>query len=134
MVTLILVDSNVWIFLNIENYPEHIPAENKIAEVRKQGIITNVIVVSEVFHKISLILGKHNAFVRTKKILDSSDVFYIPIECPTVRHAIGLASTKSMRINDALIAQQALESKAPILTDNVKDFKKVKGLKVIPLK
>jgi predicted nucleic acid-binding protein len=133
VVTLILVDSNVWIFLNIENYPEHFLAENKIAEVRKQGIITNAIVVSEVFHKISLILGKRDAFVRIKKMLDSSDVSYIPVEGPIMRQAIELAATKPIRINDAVIAQQTLQLKASILTDNVKDFKKVKGLKVIPL-
>ena len=51
-----------------------------------------------------------------------------------VKGAIELATQNKIRINDALIAQQALELRASILTDNVKDFRKVKGLKVIPLK
>lgn len=42
--------------------------------------------------------------------------------------------TAQLRINDALIASQALDAGARVLTDNVKDFKKVKGLKIDPLR
>ena len=52
----------------------------------------------------------------------------------TMTGAIALATRSQLRINDGLIAQQALENKAALLTDNVKDFKKVKGLKVIALR
>ena len=34
---------------------------------------------------------------------------------------------------DAMIAQQALKLRVPILTDNVKDFRKLPKLKIIPL-
>lgn len=134
MVALIFVDSNIWIFLNVETYPEHLPTKVKISSLRQQGFAANVIVISEVFHKLSLLLGKREALMRGLKILESRDVAYLPIEDETVRDAIRLSLEKNIRINDALIAQQCLDMKVPILTDNLKDFKKVKGLKIIPLR
>ncbi|MBI2543330.1 MAG: PIN domain-containing protein [Candidatus Aenigmarchaeota archaeon] len=133
MVVLIVVDSNIWIFLNIENVPEHSTAEKKIEEVRQDGILTNIVIVSEVFHQLSKMLGKDNALTRVKKILDSSDVTYVPVEETVTRNAINLAGTKHLRINDAIIGQQASELNVAVLTDNVKDFRKLKNLRIIPL-
>lgn len=46
-----------------------------------------------------------------------------------------LAVEKSQRINDMILAQHALDSKADgILTDNVKHFRNIDGLKVIDLR
>jgi predicted nucleic acid-binding protein len=134
VVTLILVDSNVWIFLNIETFPEYAVAKASIENVRSQGIATNIIIVSEVFHQLSRALGKNESLERVKKILDSSDVSYVPLEDSVARSAVHLAGTKPIRINDAIIAEQALMLKVPVLTDNVRDFEKVPGLAVEPLR
>ncbi|MBI3412741.1 MAG: type II toxin-antitoxin system VapC family toxin [Candidatus Aenigmarchaeota archaeon] len=131
---MILVDSNVWIFLNIQATPEHQAAKGKIEELRTEGIATNIIIVSEVFHQLSRMLGKAESLARVQRILDSADVSYFPLEDRLARSAIHLAATKPVRINDAIIAQQAMVLKIPVLTDNVKDFRKVNGLKVIPLR
>jgi len=134
VVALIFVDSNVWIFLNMENYPEHPMSREKINYLRTEGIATNLVVVSEVFHKLSLLLDRSRALVRLTKMLDSADVSYIPTEAHTARKAVRLSAMTRLRINDAIIAEQALAIGAGVLTDNVKDFRKVRGLKVIPLR
>ena len=46
-----------------------------------------------------------------------------------------LSYTANIRINDAIIAQHVLDSGAEgIFTDNLKDFRKVTGLKIIALR
>ena len=37
-----------------------------------------------------------------------------------------------VRINDTMIAAQAIDLKAPVFTDNIKDFKRINGLKGLP--
>ncbi len=66
--------------------------------------------------------------------MDGPNAVWVDIADTVARRAIDLAFKADMRINDALIAQQALELGVPVLTDNVKDFKKVKGLKITPLR
>ncbi len=63
--------------------------------------------------------------------LDSKKVLYFAIERDTMVRAMRLAEKASIRINDAMIAQHALDIKADeLLTDNVKHFSKVTGLRV----
>lgn len=131
---MIFVDSNIWIFLSIENYPEHPIARVKIREIREGGIATNVVVISEVFHKLSVLLDRSQALLRVTKILDSTDVVYIPTDSQTLRKALQLAKDRQVRINDAIIAEQALDVGASVLTDNAKDFRKVPSLKVMLLR
>lgn len=134
---MIFVDSNVWIFSSIEEYPEYLKAKSTIKKLIRKGerFSTNSIIVSEVFHKVYRLTDWRQARKVTHKILTSPKVIFIPIESTTVLKAINLAQTQKMKINDAVIAQHVLDSKAEgILTDNVKDFKKVSGLNVIPLR
>lgn len=134
MVALIIVDSNVWIFLNIDSYPEHSASVEKISQLRKEGLVTNIITVSETFHKLSLLLNRKEACLRAMKILESNDVTYVPVDVSTTTEAIRLAGKRQLRINDAVIAVQSMMLKCPVLTDNVKDFKKIRGLEVIGLR
>ena len=131
-----LVDSNILIFSELEDANEHDLAKNKIKQIPKNvRIMINDIIVSEVFHQLTKPLGIIAAKRRVENILASATVQYFPIEVETVRRALNLAETRTIRINDALIAQHAIDSKADgILTDNVKDFKKISGLKVLPLR
>lgn len=134
MVSLIVVDSNIWIFLNMDNYPEHSVAVQKISELRDEGLITNVIILSEVFHKLGLLLGRPEAHDRIMKILGSKDVSYLPIEADIMKKALSLSAQSGIRVNDAIIAAQTRSFRYSLLTDNVKDFKRVRGLKTISLR
>jgi len=69
------------------------------------------------------------------KIIFSGHVEYVPLREDTVLKAIELSHSKKIRINDALIAQHALDLDADgLVTDNTKDFVNVEGLKVIELR
>lgn len=132
---MIIIDSNVWIFAEIKDMPEHTAAVSAIQSLISSGEIgTNVIVLSEVFHKISKLYGSPIAVERVRAMQLHPVVVWISFNQKTAVNALNLAEETKLRINDALIAQQALEMKAPVLTDNVKDFRKVKGLKVMKLR
>ena len=129
-----VVDSDVWIFLNLDDAPEHQAARNKIEKLRAEGLHINEIIVSEVFHKLSMYLGSREARGRVSHILESAFVIYETTGIDSLNRALTLAVQHRMRINDAIIAVQAVEARKPLLTDNVKDFKKVPRLAVIPLR
>ena len=132
---IVFVDSNIFIFASIEEYPEFKVANEKLislATKAKLGI--NSIILSEVFHKLSVIKDVRSARRKVLDILNSEYTVFIPIEERTVRKAVELAATRKIRINDAIIAQHALDSNAAIFTDNIRDFRKVRKLKVIPLR
>ncbi len=133
---MIVVDSNVWIFAESEDAPEHSAAVRKLQHFLPNGVATNAIVVSEVFHKLSnerFGIGSGLAGQRIEEILRHPSVHWMPFKRETAEQALVLAAESPLKINDALIAQQALELNAPVLTDNVKDFRKVEGLKVVAL-
>ncbi|MBI4174800.1 MAG: PIN domain-containing protein [Candidatus Aenigmarchaeota archaeon] len=128
---MILIDSNVWLFAHLEDYPEHETAEPLVEQMLKEDVIaTNAIVVSEVYHKMSLILDRQTAAAKVSAILESAGVRCLTMQRETIAKAVSMASRLQMRINDALIAQQALEEGATILTDDRRSFKKVKGLRI----
>ena len=132
---LYFVDSNVLIFSETDA-PEHAIAQKKLIELQKEGkLVINTIIISETFHKLSIILDKEEAEKRIRFILNSESVLYLPIEIETIRAAINSAVINKIRINDAIIAQHSIDSKTDgILTDNIKDFKKIPKIKLIPLR
>jgi predicted nucleic acid-binding protein len=130
----IIVDSNIWIFSVISEYPEHPLAVTKLENFSRRGIITNIIIISETYHKLSALLGCEKARFRVNKILDSEFVQFSPLSEETMRKAISLSCEKRLRINDALIAQHCLDMKASVLTDNIRDFKKIRSLRIIGLR
>ena len=132
---MIIVDSNVWIFAENDNADEHKLATQKVEQVlRSPGFATNVLIVSEVFHALRRLLGASDSRRRVTSIVEHPLAHCLDFSAPVSRDAMTLATKVSLGINDALIAQQALEAKAAVLTDDVKDFRKVKGLKVVPLR
>ena len=132
---MIFIDSNIFIFANIKEYPEYETAKEKIEKIVETDILAvNPIIISEVNYKLYRLLGSKESMKRTLKILSSEYVNYIPIEKNTVTGAVNLSYSKNIRINDAIIARHALDSNASLLTDNLKDFKKIPGLNLIPLK
>ncbi|NJD51346.1 MAG: PIN domain-containing protein [Candidatus Methanoperedens sp.] len=132
----ILVDSNIFIFANIKEYPEHPLAKAKLKQlIEDHKLIVNAIVISEVQYKLFRLLDKEESYHRTKKILTSSYVEYEPIGYDTVLNASELSYKSNVKINDAIIAQHAMDLNVEsIFTDNVKDFAKILDLKIVPLK
>ena len=135
MVAVILVDSNVWIFAENASADEHGIAARKVQRILGElGYGINAIVVAKVYHALSRLLGSADAASRVSNILSHPAGEWLTYKRETAARGVVLASRCQLRINDALIAQQALEKKAPILTDNVRDFRKVRGLRVIGLR
>lgn len=132
----ILVDSNIFIFANIQEYPEHDIAKEKIKQlIGDNRLIVNAIIISEVQYKLFRLLDTEESFHRTTKILTSSYVDYEPIGYDTILKASELSFKSNIRINDAIIAQHAIDLKVDgIFTDNVKDFERRLDLKIIPLR
>lgn len=132
---MIIVDSNTWIFAENENAEEHQLATKKIKEVFETGSFgINVVIASEVFHILGRLTNVETASARVTNIIEHPLAQWLEFSNDTVIKAISLSKKEQVRINDALIAQQALELRARILTDNVKDFKKVRSLDIIPLR
>ncbi len=134
MVRVILVDSNIWIFAEVKGGDEHYLAVEKLRHQLGRGVVTNVIVCSDVFHLLSRMFGSAVARARLDTILNHPAVEWHEFTRTQMLEAVRLSHAKLLRINDALIAQQASELNVPILTDNVKDFRKVKGIEIIPLR
>jgi len=134
VVAVTVVDSNVWIFLNLDMAPEHVAAVEQIERHRAGELLLNVIIVSEVLHKLQTLINPDSARLRVNKMLTSDFVVYEPLSRQAVDRAIVLTRKARIRINDALIAAHALESHQAVLTDDVRDFRRVPGLEVIPLR
>ncbi len=132
---MIIIDSNIFIFGETADAPERQMAISKYKEaVNADEVGTNVIILSETFHKSQLINGRESASLRIRDILGHPKVRFLELGAETIFRAAKLARDFQMRINDALIAQQAMEYGAAVLTDNVKDFGKIKAIRVIPLR
>lgn len=132
---MIIVDSNIFIFGETSTAPEHDVAIRKYKEAcQRDTIVTNVVILSEVFHFSAKISGAEGAAARIGNILNSPLVEFVGFTPGVVLKAAKLARDFRLRINDALIAQQAIDMNAAVLTDNVKDFKKIKLIRVLPLR
>lgn len=131
---MILVDSNVWIFAETKGTPEHYLAIEKLKRYLKNGVAINLIIFSEVFHKLSVLFDTAIARKRVETIIRHPSVEWLELTKQQAEFAADLAEKKLLRINDALIAQQALEFNLHILTDDVKDFRKVQKLQILPLR
>ncbi len=128
MVSMIIIDSNIWIFAEIINSPEHNAAVKGYESFMKNDAVAiNAVIASEVFHKLSKLFDQDIAYDRVNNILQNPSIEWLDIERNTAMRAIKLASKSKLRINDALIAEQALELNAKVFTED-KDFKRVKGL------
>lgn len=127
---MILVDANIHIFASIAEYPEHEGATRRLREASDAGMATTPIVLSEVFHQLSRLLGAREARQRVSSSLASPRVTYLGLEPEAFPRAMDLCVRHGLRINDGLIAQQAMDAGIPVLTDNTRDFRKVPGLEV----
>jgi predicted nucleic acid-binding protein len=131
----LLVDSNIFIFANIKEYPEHSVAKAKLKDlVKTHKLLVNTIIISEVHYKLYRLLGEEESFNRTQKILYSKHVNYEQVEQSTILEALELSHNYNIRINDAIIAAHANDLNVSLFTDNVKDFEKISNLEIVPLR
>ena len=108
----IFIDSNIFIFANIKEYPEYSAAKAKLKElINSHRLLVNAIIVSEIQYKLYRLLGEEESFDRTQKIMYSKHVDYVPIEQRTVLKALELSHNNNIRINDAIIAAHAIDLK-----------------------
>lgn len=132
---MIIIDSNTWIFAEDMRFEAHELAAKKIQQVLStEQFGMNAIIVSEVFHILSERLGIGEAHSRVLKILQHPLMQWLELSDLMVIDAINLSMRDHVKINDALIAEQTMRFNAKLLTDNLKDFKKIKGLEIIPLR
>jgi len=133
VVSVIVIDSNVWIFAEVKDAAEHGPAAERVQQLLgRETIGLNAIIFSEVFYKLARLVDVETAKDRVRTVTGHPSVEWLPIERGTGEKAMELCELAKLRTNDALIAQQAVELRPALLIDNVRDFRKVKGLKVIP--
>ncbi len=134
MVIVIIIDSNIWIFGEIVNAPEHGAAVKGYKSImEKDTVAINAIIISEVFHKLSRLFDSNIAYSRVTNILQNPSIEWLEIGRETSISAISLSKNARIKINDAFIARQALEIGAKVFTDD-SDFKKVKGLEIMFLR
>lgn len=100
----------------------------------KEKIGIDSIIISEVSYKLSKIIGAEESYKRVFGLLSSIYVSYLPIEKKTIGKALNLSFKERIRINDAIIGQHALDNNSTLLTDNLKDFKRIIGLNLQPLR
>jgi len=110
----------------------------KLEEIieKEWTIGVNAIIISECFHILSRFIGGEEAWKRISKFLDSSSVLYLTIEKMTMHKAMRLAIDRAQRrINDMIILQHALDSKADaLLTDNLKHFEGISDVEILSLR
>jgi predicted nucleic acid-binding protein len=136
-ILLVFLDSNVFIYSQVERLPEFTIALSRLENARKEWQLgVNSVFVSESFYVLSRLLGQVEALKRLSLFLESDKTLYLPIEKATAVKAMGLAARRSgRRINDMILAQHALDSKADgLLTDNVKHFEGIPDLKIFGLR
>lgn len=134
MVAVIVIDSNIWIFASVVEYAEHPVAEQLLERLLVEDVVAiNAIIVSEVYHKLAAVAGVEKARERLAGMFSSDRVRYLSLPKETAEAAVRLAHAKGLRINDALIAQHAIDEGAALLTHDRRHFAKVPRLRTIPL-
>ena len=61
------------------------------------------------------------------------NLIFISLDRPLIRLAAGLRAKTNIRFADATIAATALFTNTPLATRNVRDFKNIAGLILLPL-
>ena len=130
----IFVDSNIFVFANIADCPEHDRAL-KILEKGLMGgytICFNDIIALETHYKLLKILGSKEARYRVSTIFDSKRTSFLKMDVKTIKKAFELCEKYNILTNDAGIIASMLENYIDtIYTDNVKDFRKIDKIRVV---
>ncbi|CAG0988878.1 hypothetical protein METP1_02187 [Methanosarcinales archaeon] len=96
--------------------------------IKTHKLLVNTIIISEIQYKLFRLLDQEESYNRTLKILNSKHVGYEFITQSTILKALELSYNSNTRINDAIIAQNAMDLDVEVFTDNIKDFRKISNL------
>jgi tRNA(fMet)-specific endonuclease VapC len=123
-VRVVVLDSSIFID-HLRNYQ---PAVKFLSSLYNEGIRIIFSAVTET----ELITGKscNDSLVRSKVLHMLNSLIKINVTNQVALHAGDLCREYEVGIPDAIIAATAITNKAELLTKNVKDFKKIEGLKV----
>jgi len=129
---LIFLDTNVFVFANLREYPEHELCLKRLQEIMITNELSmNIIVLVESFHILTQHLEKIDAEYRLESLINSKRIRYLDVDTNTFKEAMRLSREKNVRVNDALICASMKEHGITrILTTNEKDFGKISWIKV----
>jgi len=132
---MILVDSNIFMFANDENYPEHMDAKS-FFEKKREKLCFNTIIALESHYGYLRNLSAEEAEVRLKAMLESRLLKYYAITEEDLTKGAEISRRYDIKTNDATIIANMLRSDINrIATDNVKDFSKHPKVEVVnPIK
>ena len=108
------------------------PAERRIEQVGPKAIFTSIIVASELRYGCAK-KGSPELRTRVEAILETIPV--LPLDIPADAEYGGIRAEletagQSIGMNDLLIAAHAHALKLTLVTDNTREFSRIRGLKV----
>ena len=108
------------------------PAERRIEQVGPKAIFTSIIVASELRYG-CVKKGSPELLTRVEAILETIPV--LPLDIPADAEYGGIraeleAAGQPIGMNDLLIAAHAHALKLTLVTDNTREFSRIRGLKV----
>jgi len=108
------------------------PAERRIEQVGPKAIFTSIIVASELRYG-CVKKGSPELLTRVEAILETIPV--LPLDIPADAEYGGIRAEletagQSIGMNDLLIAAHAHALKLTLVTDNTREFSRIRGLKV----
>ena len=106
-----------------------------LSERNEKGIVSNQVLL-ELYNVLTRFISNpvpaDEASTIVEKFMSSPDWTKLNYDASTVRHAVLSATGNRAKIWDTLIAETMRENNIDtIITENVKDFKKIPGIKVI---
>lgn len=118
------VDSNIFIFANDENYPEHDDAVKLFEKARKK-LYFNTIIALESHYGYLRDLGPEEARKRLRAMFESRLLRYRDVSGEDILEGARISREYGIKTNDATIIANMLRNGInKIATNNVKDFKK----------
>jgi len=120
-----IIDSNIIIYASKLKYPSLLSFLRK----NESSLTTSAICQIEV-------LGYHQLKKVEKQYLENffNTIRVFPIDIDIVEKAIELKQKRNIATPDAIVAATALIHKLPLLTENKKDFARIKSLEIYSIK
>ncbi|NVM05179.1 MAG: type II toxin-antitoxin system VapC family toxin [Candidatus Helarchaeota archaeon] len=138
MAEIAFIDSNIIIFANIKNSPDHAKSLALLEKALKGEFIgcINPIIAIEAHYKLMKYIDSSEAKYRINSLLDSFKLRFFSITKGTLKKGFDISDINKIATNDSIIIASMLENNVnKIYTDNEIDFKKYPKIKVVnPLK
>ena len=125
------VDSNIFIFANDGSYPEHADAV-RLLENAGEELRFNTIIALETHYGYLRNLGPQEAEKRLRSMFESRLLGYCEVTKDDVLEGARISRDHGIKTNDAtIIANMLRNGTKTIATNNVKDFEKHPGIRVV---